>query len=213
MAGSSILFANNAISTLAGAITNTATAAFLAAGTGALFPNPTGGNFYVGTFNDAATGLLYEIVHVTEMSGDEIAAMARAQEGTIAQDWAANDLFQNRWTAGQAAAMVQYVQYQPARIITTSGAFTISQTDDFFIGLQRASSLADSASTLPNDANAGQQFVIADLQGNFQAYPVTISPPAGFNIANLTEVVLNVNRQSATFTYYGDDTYGYDAGT
>ena len=207
MAGPLILFANNALSTLAGAITNTATTANLTAGTGALFPTPSGGNYFVMSFTDAATGLLEEIVHVTAISGDTI-TIVRGQEGTTDQNWAAGDLAQNRLTAGQMQAMVQYVQYQPATIITTSGLFTISSASNYWIGLQRATSPAVSAATLPSDANVGQPFVIQDLQGNFNSYNVTISAPAGFDIANEIETVLNVNRQTATFVYYGSNTYG-----
>lgn len=105
---SQILFANNAGTTLAGAISNTATAATLATGTGALFPNPAAGQVYTMTFTDAATGLLNEIVSVTARSGDVI-TIVRAQEGTTALGWNAGDLANNRLTAGQMAAMEQSV--------------------------------------------------------------------------------------------------------
>src|ERR1700685_3189784 len=101
-----ILAANNANTTLAGSISNTATTANLAAGTGVLFPSPSGGEYFVGTFTDAATGLLREIVHVTNVTGDTI-TMVRAQEGTTGLNWSANDLFANLWTAGQFEACLQ----------------------------------------------------------------------------------------------------------
>jgi len=101
-----ILFANNANTTLAGSISPTATTANLAAGTGVLFPAPGAGQYFVGTFTDAATGLLREIVHVTNVTGDTI-TMVRAQEGTTGLNWLANDLFAELWTAGQAGALLQ----------------------------------------------------------------------------------------------------------
>lgn len=101
-----ILFSNNATSTLAGSISNVATTANLSAGTGALFPNPTGGDYFVLTFTDAATGLLTEIVHVTARSTDTI-TIVRAQEGTAAQAWAAGDLASNLFTAGQMGDLLQ----------------------------------------------------------------------------------------------------------
>lgn len=210
MAGK-ILFANDAISTLAGAITNVATTAQLAAGTGILFPSPSGGDFFVLSFNDAATGLQTEIVHVTGMSGDTITSMIRGQEGTNPQAWAASDLAQSRLTAGQMQAMVQQVDYYPTRIVTTSGAFSILSASDNTIGLQRATSPGASSATLPSDAAINQTFTIQDLYGNAQAFPITINAPAGFNIAGLDAFVLNVNRGSVTFVYYGSNTYGVAA--
>lgn len=103
---STILFANNATSTLAGGINNTATSAVLAAGTGALFPSPGAGEFFCLTFTDAATGLIREIVHVTGRSTDTI-TIVRAQEGTTAVAWLAGDLAANLLTAGSMAAMEQ----------------------------------------------------------------------------------------------------------
>lgn len=105
-----LLAANNAISSLAGAITNTATAANLESGSGALFPNPQANQYFVGTFIDAATGLVREIVWVTARTGDTI-TMVRGQEGTVAVNWLAGDLFQNLWTAGMFATLVQPAQY------------------------------------------------------------------------------------------------------
>jgi hypothetical protein len=204
-----ILFANDAISTLAASITDIATSCQLSSGTGALFPDPVNpGDYFVMSFNDAETGLLTEIVHVTSISGDTVETMVRAQEGTSAQSWTAGDLAQNRWTAGQAGDMVQYVNYNPTRIVTTSGAFSISAATDFSIGLLRSASPGVSNATLPSNASENQPFQIQDLYGNFNAYPVTIQAPAGFNIANLSEVVLQTNRMTAEFLYYGSNTYG-----
>ena len=105
---STILFANNASSTLAAPISNVATTANLAAGTGVSFPSPSGGQYFVMTFTDAATQLINEIVHVTARSGDTL-TIVRNQEGTVAPSggWNAGDLAANLWTAGQAGAMLQ----------------------------------------------------------------------------------------------------------
>jgi hypothetical protein len=107
-----LLFANIATTTLAGAITSTATTANLAAGSGGLFPQPGSNHYYTMTFVDAATGLLNEVVYVTAMSGDQITAMTRGQEGTAPRAWNAGDLASNYWTAGNAAAMIQVGQLQ-----------------------------------------------------------------------------------------------------
>lgn len=106
------LFTNNAQTTLAGSISDSATTANLASGGGAKFPDPNPPNqgFY-GTFTDAATGLIREIVLVTNRTGDTI-TMVRAQQGTVGLAWAANDLFAKLWTAGDAEAMLQTGQAQ-----------------------------------------------------------------------------------------------------
>jgi hypothetical protein len=101
-----ILWSNNASTTISGSITPTSTSVQLAAGTGALFPAPTGGDYYVATFYDQATKTQNEIIHVTAMAGD-IATIVRAQEGTVAQNWNAGDLFANLVTAGTLRAFVQ----------------------------------------------------------------------------------------------------------
>lgn len=108
---STLLFSNNATTTIAGSISNTATTVNLASGAGALFPSPGANQYFVGTLTDAATGLVNEIVWVTARSGDTL-TIVRGQEGTTAQPWSANDLFGNLWTAGQASTMVQQVELQ-----------------------------------------------------------------------------------------------------
>lgn len=103
---STLLFANNAGSTLAGPISNVATTINLAAGGGALFPNPTGDQYFKLTLTDAATGLLQEIVHVTARSTDQL-TVVRGQEGTTPRNWSAGDLAENLLTAGTMQAFLQ----------------------------------------------------------------------------------------------------------
>lgn len=128
---SQVLFANNAKTTLAGAITNVSTSAALASGSGVLFPSPTTGQYFCMTFNDNATGFIYEIVHVTAVVGDTI-TMVRGQEGTTAQAWLAGDIAGNFWTAGSAQIMAQAsdVQIQAGNYATDTSvsANTITAT-------------------------------------------------------------------------------------
>lgn len=205
-----ILFANNAATTLAAPITSSATTANLTVGTGSLFPGPTGGNLYVGTFVDAATGLLNEIVNVSAMSGDTISTMVRGQEATTAKAWLAGDLFSNFVTAGTMTAMVQTASLTPSRIVTVSGAFVMTTNDaNGVVGLNRTSSVAVSSTVLPSGALAGQTYTIQDLARNFNAFPVTVNFPAGqVGPGSALSVVLNVNGQSAAFTYYGSNQWG-----
>jgi len=200
-------FANDASSTLAAPISNSAVTVNLASGQGALFPNPSAGQQFALTFNDAATGLLTEIVYCTARTGDAL-TIVRAQEGTVAQAWLAGDLAANLVTAGQMAAMLQSATLNPARIVSTSGTFAMTTADAFGgVGLDRTSGLGVSSTTLPSGAGVGQTYAIEDIAGNFQAYPVTVNAPAGMVIAGQANVVLNQNRQCGIFRYYGSNVW------
>lgn len=202
------IWTNNASSTLAGPITPSATLLSLASGTGALFPNPSAGEQFGLTLTDAATGLLTEIMYCTARSGDDC-TVVRAQEGTSAQSWIAGDVAANLLTAAQLAALVQQVSLAPNRTVTASGAFSITTADaNGNIGLNRTSAVGVSTATLPSGASAGQKYTVEDLAANFQAFPVTISAPGGMSIAGLSTYVLNVNRGSYTFTFYGSNIWG-----
>lgn len=204
------LFANDAASTLAAPISNSATTINLASGTGAEFPSPGAQQQFSLTLTDAATGLLTEIVYCTARSGDTL-TVVRAQEGTVAQSWLAGDLADLLCTAGQMAAMLQSATLNPARIVTTSGTF-VTTTDDAFgaVGLNRTAAPAASQTTLPSGAGIGQTYTYEDLAGNFAQYPVTVFAPGGQVIAGGASVSLNVNRQSATFRYFGSNVWGVD---
>ena len=96
----SLLAANNAQTVLAAGISSTATFLTVSTGTGTLFPSPVAGtSFFKLTIIDAATGSLTEIVHVTARAGD-VFTIQRAQEGTTARAWSANDIAANMMTAG-----------------------------------------------------------------------------------------------------------------
>jgi hypothetical protein len=101
-----ILFSNNASTTISGSITATDLTVALASGTGVIFPQPTGGDYFVCTFYDQQTKTINEIVHVTNITGD-VATIVRAQEGTTAKAWNTGDIFANLITAGTLRAFVQ----------------------------------------------------------------------------------------------------------
>ena len=113
-----LLFSNNASTTVATAISSTATSVTVAAGTGALFPSITAtGQHWRGTFEKsgdtshcAAAGQC-EIVVVTATSTDTF-TITRAQEGTTALSWAVGDFFYLLPTAGDLAEFVQFDDLQ-----------------------------------------------------------------------------------------------------
>ena len=166
------------------------------------------------TFFDAATGLLNEIVWVTARSADTL-TIVRAQEGTTAKSWLAGDLASNLWTAGQAGAMEQTSVAQPARIVTASGAFTMTTADaDGGVGLNRLTSIAASSTTLPTGAAIGDVYSIEDIAKNFNGFPVTVNYPAGHTgPAGATAQTLNINGQCARFRYYGSNQWSFSPGT
>lgn len=109
-----LLATNNAESTLASAISATDTSLIVSAGTGAEFPDAVAGESYFKlTITDAATGSQVEIVNVTAKDGD-IFTIERAQEGTLARAWAANDMVANMMTADTLNIIAQYAQQAAA---------------------------------------------------------------------------------------------------
>lgn len=92
------LFTNNAKSTLAAGISNSATTITLAPGTGSLFPSPVSGtNICVATITNA-TETLFEDVAITSRSGDTL-VVVRGYDSSTAQAWALGDKIEVRITA------------------------------------------------------------------------------------------------------------------
>jgi len=100
-----ILFTNNASSTLASSILSGATSLTVAAGQGALFPNPTAPDYFLLTLQ-AVAGTPIEIVQVTARSADTF-TIVRAQEGTTASAFTGGDKVELRVTAAQMAGASQ----------------------------------------------------------------------------------------------------------
>jgi hypothetical protein len=92
-----ILFTNNAATTLASGITNVATTLTVASGQGALFPSPSGAQYFYATLENS-TATIREIVKVTSRTTDTF-TITRAQDGTTAQAWSTGDKVQLRVTA------------------------------------------------------------------------------------------------------------------
>ena len=91
-----IKFTNNAISTLASGITNSATSITVASGDGSKFPTLTGSEYFRATLIDASNNL--EIVKVTARSSD-VLTVTRAQESTTARAFSSGDRIELRITA------------------------------------------------------------------------------------------------------------------
>lgn len=106
-----LIFANNAGSLLAGTLTTGATVLNVTSGTGALFPQPAAGQYFVLSLFNQVNPAITEILWVTAVSTDSM-TVVRAQEGTAALTWAIGDIANNDLTAGQMATMVQQSDLQ-----------------------------------------------------------------------------------------------------
>ena len=112
------LFANNAVTTLNGAITAIATT--ITTTDGSVFPSPTGGDFFLATLSD---GTNIEIVKCTSRSTNDL-TVVRAQEGTTGFAFADLDDIEMRLTAGTLNGGKQTI-FIPAGAMksrTTNGA-------------------------------------------------------------------------------------------
>ena len=91
-------FTNNATSTLAAGITNSATSLSVASGQGALFPPLSAGDYFYCTL--ANTSGAIEIVKVTARSTDTF-TITRAQDGTTGLAWNTGDKVELRVVAAE----------------------------------------------------------------------------------------------------------------
>lgn len=87
------VFTNNAVGQLAGSITAGAVSLTVGSGEGALFPNPSGSQYFYATIFDGVGNM--EIVKVTARSTNTF-TIVRGQDGTIAQAWDAADYVELR---------------------------------------------------------------------------------------------------------------------
>lgn len=102
-----IIFANNAVTTLADPLLDSQTTLTVLATTGELFPVPGVGEYFKLTLEDRRNRTI-EITHCTGRAGD-VLTIVRAQEDTIALDFAAGSTVANRFTRDSADAIIAQV--------------------------------------------------------------------------------------------------------
>lgn len=143
-----LVASNFAYSSLAGNISNTATSIALQAGSGALFPQLTGNQYFMATLIDAATGLEREIVKVISITGDTVTVI-RAQEGTTSKNWLAGDYFRNLFTAGQLATLNQFSYYTWDRSSPPATDVYLNRRDEAFFTFESVNSVPLTIQTVP----------------------------------------------------------------
>ena len=124
------LFANNAASELASAVTSGAVSLTLKTGDGAKFPSPSGGDFFLVTMCEKVgqTEVNHEIVKCTARSGD-VLTVTRAQEGTTARAFSADTPVELRLTAatltGKQDVFLVFPYDSRASLRSTTGTYAV----------------------------------------------------------------------------------------
>lgn len=117
------LATNNAFSTLAGSLSSIATTLTVATGHGDRFPVVSGGDYTYISLEDAAGN--EEIVKVTaRATTSDVMTIVRAQDNTIARNWAAGDIVELRIIAKLLNDAIAHVDDATAAHAATAIAFT-----------------------------------------------------------------------------------------
>lgn len=167
----------------------------ITAGKGALFPNPTAGDYFYATITDAATSSVVEIVKVTARSTDTF-TVVRAQQGTTALAWSSGDKVELRPTAYNFSELVATADIGSTVQAYDANTVKSNATKNFTAGYSATSYNAGTKSTgtfTPDESN-----------GNFQYYinggAHTLAPPT--NDCTLVIQVTN-NASAGTITTSG----------
>lgn len=185
-----ILFTNNAATTLASGISSSATSLTVASGTGALFPTLSGSNIFYATLQNASSGTPIEIVKVTARSTDTF-TIVRAQDGTSASAFNSGDKVELRLPA---VVLNDFPQLDNGNTFTGNNTFsgsnafngtlgaTTPSTGKFTYGYSPTLTLTDGA-TISWDTSTGQVATVT-LGGNrTMAAPTNLQNGAFYGLA------------------------------
>lgn len=177
------LFANNALSTLAAALTNVGVTVSVQPGHGARFPTPAGGDYFLLTIFEIVNNLEanHEIVKVTARSVDTL-TIVRAQEGTTARAFGVGAQASHRSTAGTLSHLAQTDMpttfSQPVTILTAAaGTNTTQAASTAFV--TSAISVAVAALVASSPAALDTLVELANALGNDANFATTVSTSLG----------------------------------
>lgn len=163
-----LLFANQAQTTLALPVTSTDTTIYVAAGTGSYFPAPSANQAVTLTLVNSTNNLIVEIVSCTNITGD-VLTVVRGQENTTARAWNRGDFVTNLMTAGTAASFTQIYGLE-------NGLYSAK-----FTNMEATTGQVDTLPVNPNDL-ANKLYVDSVSQGLYKAEcqvatttPITLS--------------------------------------
>lgn len=166
------IFANNINTTLAGAVSTSATTITLASTVNLPASIPSGYVLVI-TLNDAATRNNYEVVYATSITGATL-TVERAQEGTSALAWLVGDFAYSGPTAGQQQSFGQ------------EGANNSWTGNNSF-----SSPVSIANAVVPADALALGQFMASGGSTGYVEFPVVIS-------GTLVNLIINYGSGSIT---------------
>lgn len=138
-----LLFANQAQTTLAAPVSSTDTTIYLAAGTASYFPNPGADEVFKLTLIDTFSSLITEIVLVTAVVGDAL-TVVRGQEGTVPRAWKRGDFAANLMTAGTGNDFAQIYDLENTKY-NASFINMDAQTGNIYAAPTQATSLVNKA--------------------------------------------------------------------
>lgn len=156
-------FANNAATTLASGITNTATS--LTVASASAFPAITGSQYFYCTLIDAATNSVIEIIKVTAVSGTTF-TVVRAQDGTTASAYLAGDKVELRLVRANL------------------NDFPKLDESNTFTGQVTATQLAASNGVILNATTATNNFTVPTGQNASSIGPFIIPSGVAFTISS-----------------------------
>ncbi len=171
------LFTNNAATTLASGILSGATSLTVATGTGALFPNPTAGQYFYCTLaNNAGT---VEIVKVTARSTDTF-TITRGQDGTSAVAWNTGDKVELRLVN---ADLVNFPQLDSTNTFSQQQTFS-NLTASKPVFTDGSKGLTSSGTLGADQGGTGQSSLTAEnvLLGNGTSSVKFVAPGASGNV-------------------------------
>jgi hypothetical protein len=194
-------FANNINTTLAGAVSSSATTITLAS-TANLPTSIPAGDVLVITLNDAATRQNFEVVYATARAGATLTVL-RAQEGTAALSWLTGDFAYSPPTAGQQQS---FGQLGAANTWTGTNTFVdpvvippaIANNEAVNLG-QFPSNLVTSGWKKYADPNSPSGYYIEQWGSSNTANDVSVSFPIAFPNACLNVVISEANAQVGTW--------------